>query len=160
MSVAVDILLAVTFFGIVFVHYRRGFMRSILMFARVLVSTVVTFLLGPYLSEWLASYQNASMKIPMYLISYAVLFAVSFVVMTILMWQAGKLVKLPVIKQCDKILGIVLGVITGLVAVSVMACILYFVLRLAGAPEVYEQSRVFKIWSALPNMQSLIDKLG
>ena len=160
MSVFVDILLAVTFLGIVFVHYRRGFMKSVLLFARMLVSTVITFVLGPQLSEWLVAKQSASMAIPMYLISYALLFAVSFVVMTIVAWQVGKLVQLPVLKQCDKILGILLGVITGFVAVSVMAAILYLVLRLADASNVYEQSKVFKIWAALPNMQSLIGKFG
>ena len=160
MSVFVDILLALTFFGIVFVNWRRGFMQSILKFARVLVCTLVTFLLGPVVSEWLASTQSASMAVPMYLVGYALMFAVSFVVMTVITWQVGKLMKLPVLKQCDKILGIVLGVITGFVAVSIMACILYLVLQVADAAEVYEESKVFKLLMELPTLQTLTEAIG
>lgn len=160
LSVFVDILLGVTFFGILFVHYHRGFARSVLIFARVAISTLITFLFGPIVAEWLASQQSGALAIPMYLVSYALLFALAFVGMTLLTWQVGKLVKLPVLKQCDKILGLVLGTITGLVAISVMACMLYLILRLVGASEVYENSIVFKIWLHLPSLQSIVEAIG
>lgn len=162
LSVFIDILLAVTFFGIVFVHYRRGFVRSVLTCARMAVSSLVTFVVAPTVAEWLADQQeNPVMAVPMYLVSYALLFVLSFVAMTLLIWFVSKWVRrIPIIKHCDKILGIVLGVITGLVAVSVISCMLYLILRLAGADEVLDQSLAFKIWLRLPSLQTIVENIG
>ena len=152
MSVFVDVLLAVVFLGIVFVYYHRGFARSILMLARVAISTLITFVAAPRVAAWIAAEQEASLEIPIYLITYALLFALTFVVMTIVTWQVGKLVRLPVLKQCDKILGSILGVVIGFVAVAVISSLLYLVLRLTDMPEIYENSMVFKLLKSIPGL--------
>lgn len=59
------------------------------------------------------------------IIGYILLFVIAFVVLTVVIFLVSKFAKLPVIHGFDKVLGLLVGVVSGLVAVSILGTVLY-----------------------------------
>ena len=56
-------------------------------------------------------------------VGYLLTFAATFAVTALVTWLIGKLTRLPLLKQCDKIAGLVLGLVCGFFAVSLLATV-------------------------------------
>lgn len=93
------------------------------------------------------------------IIGYVLLFIVCFLVLTLVIWLLGKIVKLPVIKTCDKILGLILGVILGFFAVCLLATLVYGILYATGDLTIYEKSFVLKFFYNLNVFQFILNKI-
>lgn len=77
-------------------------------------------------------------------IGYILLFAIAFALLTVAIFVVDKLVKLPVIHGCDKVLGICLGAVSGFVAALMLSTVLYAVVYATGDMDALEDSVVFK----------------
>lgn len=82
-------------------------------------------------------------------IGYVLLFALAFGVLTLVMLVVDKLTKLPLIHGCDKLLGLGLGLVGGVLVVSLVSTVLYAALYAAGQGEVMDHSVFFGICRAL-----------
>ncbi len=85
------------------------------------------------------------------LIGYAEVFLVSWLALSILAFLLGKLVKLPVLKQIDRGLGLALGIITALIYASIYTILIYAVFSLCQGMwdgfafhEIFEKTKIFK----------------
>ncbi len=92
-------------------------------------------------------------------IGYVLLFLLSFVVLTVVIFLVNKFVKLPLIKTGDKLLGLAVGVVSGLIAVALVASILYLIVYLTGDMSAYENSVIFKFVKDINVFGFIFDKL-
>lgn len=92
-------------------------------------------------------------------IGYILLFLLSFVVLTVVIFFVRKVAKLPVIKTGDKLLGLAMGAVSGLVAVSLVAAILHAIIFVSGDMSAYENSAVLKFINDINIFGFIFDKL-
>lgn len=92
-------------------------------------------------------------------IGYVLLFVLSFVIFTVVIWLVGKFANLPVIQTGDKILGLVVGAVSGLLAVALLASVLYLIVYLTGDLSAYENSVIFKFVKDINVFGFIFDKL-
>ena len=55
------------------------------------------------------------------IMAFIVIFAVSLIVLKIIVWVVGLLFRLPVLRELDRTLGLVFGIVTALLSVTVFA---------------------------------------
>lgn len=77
-------------------------------------------------------------------LGYILLFAIVFALLTVAVFLVGKLVELPVLRGCDKLLGLGLGAVSGLLAVIMLSAVLYAVVYATGDMSALDDSVVFK----------------
>ncbi|MBQ9779950.1 MAG: CvpA family protein [Clostridia bacterium] len=92
-------------------------------------------------------------------IGYVLLFVLSFVILTIIIWLVGKFTELPLIKTGDKLLGLAVGAVSGLLAVALAASVLYLIVYLTGNLSAYENSIIFKFVKDINVFGFIFDKL-
>ncbi len=92
-------------------------------------------------------------------IGYVLLFLLSFVVLTVVIFLVNKFVKLPLIKTGDKLLGLAVGAVSGLIAVALVASILYLIVYLTGDLSAYENSVIFKFVKDINVFGFIFDQL-
>ncbi len=141
MAVVFDLALFGVFGFFVFRGFWKGFMKSVLAVGRMILSVLLTILFGSVFCRWLSETFAWPFSA---VLGYILLFAVLFTGLTVLIFLVGKITALPVIKQCDKLLGTLLGVVQGWIAVSLLAAVMYAVVYLSGHLDVYEASAIFK----------------
>ena len=92
-------------------------------------------------------------------VGYVLLFALSFVILTVVIWLVGKFADLPLLKTGDKLLGLAVGAVSGLLAVALVASVLYLIVYLTGDLSAYENSVVFKFVKDINVFGFIFDKL-
>ena len=92
-------------------------------------------------------------------IGYVLLFLLSFVVLTVVIFLVNKFAKLPLIKTGDKLLGLAVGAVSGLIAVALVASILYLIVYLTGDLSAYENSVIFKFVKDINVFGFIFDQL-
>ena len=148
MSQVIDIALVAVLAFLTVRGTLRGFARSLVGFARLVLSFLVTATFGGVLSEWInAAWLHAEGGLPAIggsILGHVLLFASVYAALSVGVYLIGRIVSLPVIKQCDRLLGACLGGVVGLIAVSCLAVLLHAVLYVTGNIAVYDSSLVLR----------------
>lgn len=136
----VDIVLVILFATVTFVCYKRGFVRSIMSIISLVLSLVVSRFISGAVITWIAAntllFQGIEPAVA-HLIMYIILFAVFRMLMSAVCWLICRFFELPVLKQVNKLLGVVLGMLSGLVCVAILSMCLQ-----VGANVVYNDNYV------------------
>lgn len=90
---------------------------------------------------------------------YLLTFLAALLVLTLLTWLIGKITQLPVLKQCDKLAGLGLGIISGFLAVSLLATILWALLYATDSLYVYDQTYLVRFFKEMNLFQFILDKI-
>lgn len=77
-------------------------------------------------------------------LGYVLFFILAFVALTIAIWLVSRITKLPILKQCDKLLGLLLGLLSALCVVTLLSTIFYGIIYATGNMAAYEDSILFK----------------
>ena len=85
-------------------------------------------------------------------VGYLLTFAAAFAVL-------GKLTRLPLLKQCDKIAGLVLGLVSGFFAVSLFATVFWALLYATDSLAVYDKTYLLKFFKEMKIFQFILDKI-
>ena len=75
--------------------------------------------------EWSHTVADGISRVISLILGYILLFVISFVVLTVVIFIVGKLAKLPAIKTVDKLLGLVVGIFSGAIAVIIISIFFY-----------------------------------
>ena len=92
-------------------------------------------------------------------IGYLLTFLAALLVLTLLIWLISRLTQLPVLKQCDKLAGLGLGLVSGFLAVSLLATILWALLYATGSLDVYDRTYLVKFFKEMKLFQFILDKM-
>lgn len=106
-----------------------------------------------------ASVSSAMSAVIATVIGYVLLFILAFVVLTVAIWLVGKFAELPLIKTGDKLLGLAVGAVSGLLAVSLVSAVLYAIVYLSGNMAAYDNSLIFKLVQRINVFGFIFDKL-
>ena len=102
--------------------------------------------------EWSHTVANGISRVISLILGYILLFVLSFIVLTIVIFIVGKLAKLPAIKTVDKLLGLVVAIFSGAIAVIIVSIILGAILGLIGQGEIVEGSFMLRIFGGLKDL--------
>ena len=92
-------------------------------------------------------------------VGYLLTFAAAFAVLALVTWLIGKLTRLPLLKQCDKIAGLVLGLVSGFFAVSLLATVFWALLYATDSLAVYDKTYLLKFFKEMKIFQFILDKI-
>lgn len=154
MAIVFDLILLGIFVFLAVRGCVKGFVRTVLGVGRLLLSLLLTVLCGAAFGRWLSDTLEWPFSA---VLGYVILFVLLYVGCTLLMALVGRLVELPVIKQCDKLLGFLLGGLQGWLAVSLVAVVLYAVVYIGGRMDVYEASTIFQFLHKMNIFKFLIE---
>ncbi len=164
----IDIVLCLIFALCVGYYYRKGFARSVLEFFSFFASAVVTRLYYDdfatlILEKTTFFSDDAFPEQKARLIAMIILFVASAIIIKLLINLVDRFFKLPLIKTANKALGLLLGVLSGFLIVSVICIMINFVAMTGYEPLVnaIENSKVMEIDSQIinavfPEIQKLI----
>ena len=102
--------------------------------------------------QWSHSVADGISKVISSVVGFVLLFLISFIVLSIVIFVVNKLTQLPIIKAADTLLGGVVGVFYGTVAVIVLSAILGAILGLMGQQEVVEQSCMLRLFAGVRDL--------
>ena len=130
MSLFLDILLVAVFAFTVINNYRYGFVCSVFRIARLFICLGLAYIFASGVIQYIA------------------VFLVSFIAIGFLI-RVLRRIRIPIITQVDKMLGIALGLLLGFFYVSVISALTYGSLELLSAvgidhTSLYNDSTVFK----------------
>lgn len=118
----INIILLVIFAFEVFMGWKKGLTGALLGIARIIVSIIVSIAFGKMLGEMIVGEGKFIASAVGYILAFLITYAAATVVIFIV-----KKIKIPVIHTVDKILGIAIGVVLGIVAAAfVSKIIMYF----------------------------------
>lgn len=145
MSIAVDVMLIIIFALEILLGWKKGLTGVLLGIARIAVSFGVAILLGPSIGGAIGE-GGALSRVLGYIVVFIITYAVSTVVILLL-----KSVKIPLLDRLDKILGLLIGAVLGILTVSLICVplqsLLSAITRISGNNgfiDVYNNSHVFK----------------
>lgn len=122
-----DILLAAIFLFEVIKNFRKGFAKTILDFIAFILAIVFAKSFSIKIMDWVFKNTNLFSGTDKY-IAKLIIIVLSFVVLlTLLKWAAellNRVVKLPVLKQANKILGGLLGALNGIILIVILSIVL------------------------------------
>ena len=99
--------------------------------------------------QWSHTVADGISKVISTIIGFILLFVLSFLVLTLVLAIVGKLADIPVIRTLDKLLGLVMGVFSGTVAVIILSAIMGAVLGLMGQKEIVENSLMLRLFAGV-----------
>lgn len=105
--------------------------------------------LNALVEEWSNTVAGSISLVIATVLGYVLLFVACFLVLTVVIAIVGKLAKLPLLKTADKILGLVMGVVSGAIAVIAISVILGALLGVFGQGELVENSFMLRLFSGL-----------
>ncbi len=141
MSIILDLLLLLIIFSAVFLTYKKGFVKSVLDIASVIISIVLSNLLSPPLAEvYFPFFMNqingneGSLNCPeavVKLFAHALAFVTIYVVLTIILKILTLIIsgifKLPVLKSLNRTLGLLLGIAKAFIFVFLFVSIVQLI---------------------------------
>lgn len=99
--------------------------------------------------EWSHTVADSISKVIATVLGYILLFALSFILLTVVIFIVGKLAKLPALKTVDKLLGLAMGAVSGVVTVIFISVILSALFGVFGQADVVEGSFMLRLFSGL-----------
>ena len=102
--------------------------------------------------QWSHTVADGISKVIATVIGYILLFVLAFLVLTLVIFIVTRFAKLPAIKTVDKLLGLVVGLFSGAVAVIFISVILGAILGLIGQGEIVEGSFMLHIFGGLKDL--------
>ncbi|MBE6583730.1 MAG: CvpA family protein [Ruminococcaceae bacterium] len=152
MSVIIDLIIVAIVVLFAVKHYRLGLACSLLSFGKFVLAFILAGALRVPLAQLLARLfgsddeANALLGILAYVVIFAAVVAISGAVINKL-----KKIKIPIITKFDKLLGLALGLVIGLFAVSFISTAIFTVVEFASSitqnkeiMDIYSSSVVFK----------------
>ena len=146
MSHIIDILFLVIIGFTVFKNYRAGFIKSAFYLGRLLLTFVITSLLGPLLSDVIVSAISEEGGALASVFSYVILFIAVYIGLTVLANLLSEMVEKSIFAVADKLLGAALGLVGGILLCSFITAVLYGYVYLTGDMTLYENSVLFKFF--------------
>lgn len=162
MNVLFDIVLVALFGFMVLRGLIRGFLKTVLSFGRLMITVILTVLLGGRFSGWIGNTffpDHAMSSVLAAVIGYVLLFIIIYIALTVVIHLVGIITKLPLLRTGDRILGLLVGAVSGLLAVALVSSVLYLILYLSGDLSAYENSTVFKFVKDMNVFGFIFDKL-
>lgn len=168
MFVLLDILVVLLMAAIVFFGFKRGFVKTVLSSARLLLAILITYLLGSHITAWVRNtfmepsedgLEELASDALAVVIGYALTFLLSFVILAVATWLICKFLTLPVLKQCDKLLGLVLGLLSGFVAACLFSTIIWVLLKASGDLDTYSRTTLVQFFKELNLFKFVIKTL-
>lgn len=144
MAILLDVLVVLLFGASIVSGWRRGFVK---VFGGLLALVAAT-LVSAWLSEPIAALfipKSAKDPVVVQLICVVVLFAITYALVAFLLRSLNLIAKLPLIKQLNKVLGLVVGVLSGLLWVLFVVCALQMLTRAGWIPALTE-AVIAKTW--------------
>ncbi|MBO5511525.1 MAG: CvpA family protein [Clostridia bacterium] len=102
--------------------------------------------------QWSHTVADGISKIVATVIGYILLFVLAFLVLTVVIFIVTRFAKLPAIKTVDKLLGLVVGLFSGAVAVIFISVILSAILGVIGQEAVVEGSFMLRLFSGIKDL--------
>ena len=102
--------------------------------------------------QWSRTVADGISKVISLILGFVLLFVISFVLLTAVIFIIGKLVKLPVIRTVDKLLGLAVGIFNGAAVVMVSSVILGAILGLMGQGELVEGSFMLRLFAGVKDL--------
>jgi hypothetical protein len=102
--------------------------------------------------EWSHTVADGISKVIATVIGYILLFVLAFLVLTLVIFIVTRFAKLPAIKTVDKLLGLVVGLFSGAVAVIFISVILSALLGIFGQEAVVEGSFMLRLFSGIKDL--------
>lgn len=102
--------------------------------------------------EWSHTVADGISKVIATVIGYILLFILAFLVLTVVIFIVTRFAKLPAIKTVDKLLGLVVGLFSGAVAVIFISVILSAILGVIGQEAVVEGSFMLRLFSGIKDL--------
>jgi uncharacterized membrane protein required for colicin V production len=102
--------------------------------------------------EWSHTVADSISKVIATVIGYILLFVLTFLVLTVVIFIVTRFAKLPAIKTVDKLLGLVVGLFSGAVAVIFISVILSAILGVIGQEAVVEGSFMLRLFSGIKDL--------
>ena len=137
-------------------HYKQGFAKTVLKFAKFFVSVILAILLGKLAAELIRASQILDgLPAPIGsalsgIIGYVLAFAISFAVLTLVIDLLCS-VKIPVLHKLNELMGLALGLVIGIFCASILSTVVYTCLEVVSAIKgdalimnVYNDSLIFK----------------
>ena len=115
--------------------------------------------LDQMVEQYSASISNTVSGAISTVVGYLLTFAAAFAVLALVTWLIGKLTRLPLLKQCDKIAGLVLGLVSGFFAVSLLATVFWALLYATDSLAVYDKTYLLKFFKEMKIFQFILDKI-
>lgn len=168
MFVLLDILMVALFAVVAFLGFKRGFVKTVLSSARLLLAILITYLLGSHISSWVrntftepseSGVENLAADALSVVIGYLLTFLLSFVILAVATWFLGKVLSLPVLKQFDKLLGLVVGLVSGFVVVCLVSTLIWVLLKAMDDLDTYSKTTILKFFKELNLFKFVIKTL-
>lgn len=102
--------------------------------------------------QWSHTVADGISKIIATVIGYILLFVLAFLVLTVVIFIVTRFAKLPAIKTVDKLLGLVVGIFSGAIAVIFISVILSAILGVIGQEAVVEGSFMLRLFSGIKDL--------
>ena len=145
MNVIFDLALLVIFGLFAFWGYRKGLIRMVLSLGRLILAVLITVMLGSSFSSWLhRMFMTSYPALLASIIGHVLLFLLAFALLTFAIYFLGKLAELPLIRTGDKLLGLAVGCISGLITMALVSSVLYAVVYITGNMSAYDDSVIFR----------------
>ncbi|MDD6276303.1 MAG: CvpA family protein [Clostridia bacterium] len=120
----VDVALIAIFVAVTFIYYKRGFAKTVLKAASLLLSVILTLAFADKATGWIFSNTKLFAGTERYIAKLIVSVVMFVLLYFVLKWLANvinRVFKLPVLKQANKLLGAILGACCAMVIVSVIS---------------------------------------
>lgn len=102
--------------------------------------------------QWSHTVADGISKVIATVLGYILLFIISFIVLTVAIFIISKVAKLPFIKTADKLLGLVVGIASGAIAVIFLSVVLSAILGVLGQGELVEGSFMLRLFSGIKDL--------
>lgn len=133
MAILLDVLMVLLFVLCVWSGWRRGFVKVLGGVLALVAATLVSVLFSASVADAVAD--KVSLQLPLVqLICSVALFAVTFAVVSFVLRSLDVVAKIPLIKQLNKVLGLAVGVLSGVLWVWFAINVLKLVAPLGWIP--------------------------
>jgi uncharacterized membrane protein required for colicin V production len=102
--------------------------------------------------QWSHTVADSISKVIATVLGYILLFIIAFIVLTVAIFIVSKVAKLPFIKTADKLLGLVVGIASGAIAVIFLSVVLSAILGVIGQGEIVEGSFMLRLFSGIKDL--------
>ena len=129
-NLSIDFFLIVSAIITIIFYTKKGFMRSFLGLSKVFASIVIAYFLSPFFVSRGDGLKEVGVKsILASILSFIIIFIISLIVLSILSFFVAKIADLPILKQLDRVLGFVLGLIRAALNLVVICFIITIVIK-------------------------------
>lgn len=92
-------------------------------------------------------------------LGYVLAFILAFAVISLFIWGVSLIIRISIIRKTDRILGLTFGIIAGYFAVTLLASVMYGVLRASNSMAVYESSVILRLLCQISLFRAVPDRM-